>query len=57
MALEDKIKQLKLNSEQLIKNAVSETKKEFYEKYQVKADTLDEMEREIGPLEEVKREM
>ena len=54
MALEDKEKRLKLNSEQLIKNAVSETKKEFYEKYQVKADALDEMEREIGPLEEVK---
>lgn len=54
MALEDKEKRLTLNSEQLIKNAVSETKKEFYEKYQVKADTLDEMERELGPVDEVK---
>ena len=54
MALEDKEKRLALNSEQLIKNAVSETKKEFYEKYQVKADALDEMERELGPVDEVK---
>lgn len=54
MALEDKEKRLALISDQLVKNAVSETKKEFYEKYQVKSDMLDEMEREFGPINEIK---
>ncbi|WP_373262266.1 MobV family relaxase [Hungatella hathewayi] len=54
MALEDKEKRLKSNSEQLVKNAVSETRKEFYEKYQMKAETFEKMEREFGPFEEIK---
>ena len=54
LALEDKNKRLKLETEQITKNAISETKKEFYEKYQKKADMFDELEREIGPIAEIK---
>lgn len=54
MALENKNQRLTMESEQLVKNAVSETKKKFYKKYKEKADTFDELEREIGPASEIK---
>ena len=53
MGLEDKYKRLEMASEQELKNAISQTKKEFYE-YKDKADILDELEREYGTVQEIK---
>ena len=36
------------------KKAVSEANKELYDKYKEKADTLNELERELGPAKEIK---
>jgi len=54
MGLENENKRLKIEQDQLIKNAVSSAKKELYDKYKEKADNMDELVREFESFEEVK---
>ena len=53
-ALEDKYNRLKLEQEQTIRNEVSKVKKEIYDKYQGKANQMEELEREFGTVEQIK---
>lgn len=54
MGLEDKNSRLKLETEQTTKNEVSKAKKELYDKYQEKAENMNELEREYGSYPEIK---
>lgn len=53
MGLEDKLNRSILSQEQLVKNEISHTKKELYEKYQEKAEHMDELELEYGPFHDI----
>ena len=54
MGLEDKMSRFTLEQEQLTKNAVSQSRKELFDKYQGKAENMDCLEREYGPFHEIK---
>lgn len=54
MGLEDKLKRMTLEHTQLITNAVAEAKKELYDRFQEKANHMDELEREYGSYHEIK---
>lgn len=54
MGLKDKLSRATLELDQKIKNAVSAARKELYDKFQDKAEHMEELEREFGSYEEVK---
>jgi len=54
MYYENKYENLNLGMKQTIKNEVSHLNKEFFNKYQIKVDAYDELEREYGSIQTVK---
>lgn len=53
MGLEDKTSRLEMSQEQKTRNKVSAAKKELYDKYQDKAEHMEQLEREFGTYEEI----
>ena len=56
MGLEDQYRRMEMATEQEIKNAIANTKKEMYQ-YKEKSDQMDELEREFGTYHEIEEKL
>lgn len=54
MGMEDRMERIQLAQEQKTLNSVSAAKKELYDKYQEKAENMEELEREFGSYSSIK---